>query len=344
MAYDPGAAVRRYMLLPDFHLENGLSICDFQLSYIVHGEPDADGGNVVLVTSSLGGDAHRLDFMIGDGLPFDPACMCIIAVDSIGNGHSSSPSNSINQARMRFPPFAIRDMVAAQRRLLKDVFGLDRILAVAGASMGGMQALQWAVSYPGVISGIVALVPMARSAPWSILVNEVSRRIVMADPAWNGGEYSTRDFAGWRASLAYVQAIISRSPSSVGDDIGDDDAIKWIDQLIDRSLPTAFDPNDWIFQSRAFDAHDLGTTPGFGGDTQAALKSISVPGLIMGPDFDLLTPPEDQRFAAGFPAARYVAIPSSRGHLAANVGSAADIALINAEAATFLSSLRSSPD
>lgn len=319
-------------------------IADFRLAYIVHGQPDADGGNVVLVTSSLGGDAHRLDFMIGDGLPFDPSDICVIAVDAIGNGHSSSPSNSLHQPGMRFPSYNIRDMVAAQRLLLTDIFGLDRILAVAGASMGGMQALQWAVSYPDAMQGIVALVPTAKSPPWSIVANEVSRRILMADPAWNGGNYDTRDFAGWRASLAYMQAIISRSPPLLSEDIGGADPVDWLDRLVDHILPTAFDPNDWIMQSRAFDAHDVGTTPGFDGDTRAALRSIKAAALIMGPDFDLLTPPEDQRLAASFDTARYINIPSRRGHLSANLGSAADIARINAEASTFLSSLRSSPD
>lgn len=340
MAYDPASAARQKHVVPSFTLESGVPVTDFAISYIVHGTPAADGSNVVLALSSLGGNAHRLDFMIGDGLPLDPAKFCTIAVDAIGNGHSASPSNSAAHPGMQFPQYNIRDMVASQRLLLEEVFGLTRIFAVIGASMGGMQALQWAVSHPQAMQAIIALVPLAKTPPWTLLANEISRRIVMADPAWNGGDYASRDFPGWRAALAYGNAVVSRSPDSVNAEVPSAQTSAWLDEQVDHSLIHGFDPNDWIMQTRAYDQHDLGTTPGFDGDTAAALGSIQVPTLVMGPELDLLNPGPNQReVASGIPGARFVHMPSNRGHLAANVGDERDIDQINDEAAAFLAAL-----
>lgn len=339
MSYEPAHSERQFWTLDEFLLESGEVIEDFRLAYIVHGTPLPDGSNVVLTTSSLGGNAHRMDFMIGDNLPLDPADYCIISVDAIGNGWSSSPSNSRTQSGMNFPAFTIRDMVASQRRLLSEIFGFETFLAVIGASMGGMQALQWAVRYPKAMKAIVALVPLAKTPPWTIIANEISRRIIQLDPQWQGGAYKDTNFAGWRTCLSLTQTVVARSPQTVGTD--KQSAIGWLDDIVDEALLRAFDANDWIAQTCAYDAHDLGTTPGFDGDTERALGAITVPALIMGPDLDLLNPSTDQQnAAAAIPNAQFVPIPSLRGHMAASPGDDADIRLINETTAAFLSAHR----
>ncbi len=106
--------------------------------------------NAVLVCAAIGQTHHRLDFLIGPGKALDPERFFIVAIDAIGNGLTSSPSTSTAQPLDRFPRFTIRDMVASQHAVLTQVLGLSGLAAVAGASMGGMQALQWGVSYPRV--------------------------------------------------------------------------------------------------------------------------------------------------------------------------------------------------
>ncbi|NKB64381.1 MAG: alpha/beta fold hydrolase [Gammaproteobacteria bacterium] len=338
MTYSPQTVERQTLALGDFVLENGEAIQNFELSYIVHGTPASDGSNVILVTSSLAGDAHRLDFLIGEGLAFDPSQYCVIATDAIGNGWSSSPSNSKEQPAMAFPQFGIRDMVESQRRLLQERFDLDQILAVAGASMGGMQALQWAVSHPTTMSTIIALVPLARTPAWTVISNETSRRILMLDPAWNNGNYDAQPENGWRTCAAFTQGLgictpidlDTLFPTTTG-------CLDWLKDIEDKFMAKGFDANDWIYQTRAYDAHNVGEIPPFNGHTQQALASIEAKTLIMGPDLDLLNPAEQQQeIAKQIPNAHYVPIPSIRGHLAASPGDLADISLINSEVTRFL--------
>jgi len=166
----------------DLPLASGETLRDAFVSYVVHGDEARLHEAPVLLTTAIGSTHHRLDFLIGEGRAFDPARRTIVVVDALGNGLSSSPSNSVAQGGADFPRIAIRDMVESQRRLL-DGLGIGRLAAVGGASMGGMQALQWAVSQPQRMDKVVAMTPMARTARWSQLVNEMSRRALFADAA-----------------------------------------------------------------------------------------------------------------------------------------------------------------
>ena len=331
MTYNPAREPRNHWLAAEFELESGAIIRDFRQSYIVHGQPEADGSNVILITASLGGDAHRLDFLIGAGLALDPQDLCIIATDPIGNGHSSSPSNSESQAGPDFPAYSIRDMVEAQRQMLLAQFGIEKFRAVVGASMGGMQALQWAVSHPGAMRAIVALVPLAKTPAWTIISNEISRRIIMLDPDWAGGRYTAQPAGGWRTAHGLTQVLAARSPQLMAQLCDEGvDPVSLLDSLVDGAMARGFDANDWLYQTRAYDAHDVGAGPVYGGDTVAALRSISVPALIMGPQLDLLNPSEDQlEIAKHIPDATFVDMKSHRGHMAANVGDDDEVDFMN---------------
>jgi homoserine O-acetyltransferase len=211
-ALQPGWIDRPHqtLALGDLVLEDGRAIRDFEISYVTHGRRAPADDNVVLVLTAIGSTHHRLDFLIGPGRPLDPDSYFIICVDAIGNGLTTSPSNSRTQPDLVFPRFAIRDMVASQRKLL-DALGIRRLTSVVGASMGGMQALQWGVSDPDRMRSIVALVPMARTRPWSVAMNEVARRILMTDPVWPSGPYG-RGFDAW---AALTRVITNRAPGAL---------------------------------------------------------------------------------------------------------------------------------
>ena len=198
-ALQPGWIDRPHqvMQLGDLPLESGEVIRDFEISYVTHGTRVPGDDNVVLVLTAIGSTHHRLDFLIGSDRPLDTERYFVVCVDAIGNGLTTSPSNSRSQPDLAFPRFTIRDMVASQRRLL-DALGIRRLVAVVGASMGGMQALQWGVSHPDAMRGIVALVPMARTRPWSVAMNEVARRILVADAGWPSGPYGN-GYDAWAA-------------------------------------------------------------------------------------------------------------------------------------------------
>src|SRR3981189_2747650 len=129
----------------DLKLESGAAIKDFSISYVTHGILNAKKSNAILMVTAISGNHHRLDFMIGPGKALDTAKYFIVWTDAIGNGLTTSPSNSKAQPRMQFPKFTIRDMVASQYRLMKEKLGIEHLVAVVGPSLGGMQALQWGV-------------------------------------------------------------------------------------------------------------------------------------------------------------------------------------------------------
>jgi homoserine O-acetyltransferase len=298
------------VVLGDLPLESGEIIRDFSISYVTHGTRAP--ANVILVLTAIGSTHHRLDFLIGPDRPLNPEKHFIVCVDAIGNGLTTSPSNSIAQPDLAFPRFSIRDMVASQRKLL-DALGIRRLAAVVGASMGGMQALQWGVSEPHSISSIVALVPMARTRPWSVAMNEVARRILMADPGWPSGPYGS----GFDAWAAMTRVITNRSPGAL-EGMPANAVPGLVADVIATLRKVGPDPLDWVYQSYAYDAHDVGTTPGFGGDTAAALRTIRAPTLLLVPDLDLYNPVGDAVEAATLiPDATLMRLAGDAGHAVA---------------------------
>ena len=328
------AAHRRFDL-GNFRLESGETIRDAFLSYVIHGDPDRLRDGAMLVTTAIGSTHHRLDFLIGPGAALDTQRYCILVIDALGNGLSSSPSNSTSQPGDRFPRFTIRDMVESQRLLL-DRLGVDRLAVVVGASMGGMQALQWAVSQPERMARVVAMTPMARTARWSQLVNELSRRAVFADlecrvPRPRGD--------AMRLWTPLTQLLMSRTPEAL-EAFNTQQALN--DWLGERSATLAQegpDAFDWCYQTWAYDDHDVGSTPGFGGDTRRALACIRAPVLILAPSNDLYNPVFSARWAsASIPGARFVELPGSDGHQSASGTSAESTALLREAIRSFLSS------
>src|SRR5207249_8626772 len=189
LAHGPNQPPHQVGKLGDLKLEGGEVIKDFAISYVTHGKLNAKKSNAILMVTAISGNHHRLDFLIGPGRALDTNKYFIVATDAIGNGLTTSPSNSKAQPRMKFPRFAMRDMVQSQYKLLKDKLGIDHVVTVIGPSMGGMQALQWGVSYPEFMDSLVALVPLARTPAWSVVIVDASRKAIMLDPAWKGGEY-----------------------------------------------------------------------------------------------------------------------------------------------------------
>ena len=322
----------------DLKLESGEVIKDFSISYVTHGTLNEKKNNAILMTSSIGGNHHRIDFLIGPGKALDTNKYFIIATDAIGNGLSTSPSNSKTQPGTGFPHFTIRDMVESQYRLVKEKFGITRLLAVSGASMGGMQTLQWGVSHPDTMVALIALTPMARTPAWSVAVNEATRKALTADAAYDDGKYTKQPEKGWRAWVDVLLTLATRTPEGLKAEYPNSlDVVKWINGFEDTWLKGGFDANNWIWQTWAYDRHDVGTTPGFNGDTVKALQSIKAKAILMNAPGDLYNPTaEAADDAKHVPGAQYVVIPSLQGHFAASAAKAADVEFMNKKVTEFL--------
>jgi homoserine O-acetyltransferase/O-succinyltransferase len=192
-------------------LEDGLTLeCGGRLGPITvaweqYGTPNRDRTNVVLVCHALSGGAQAAgwhdeggkpgwwDAFIGPGRAFDTTDFCVISTNVLGGCYGTTGPASIDPATglphgPGFPAITVWDMVRVQRALLERL-GIASLAAVAGGSMGGMQALAWSVLFPDWVKSVVAIASTDRHSPHQIAFNEVARRAVTADPAWRGGRY-----------------------------------------------------------------------------------------------------------------------------------------------------------
>ncbi|MEI2690670.1 MAG: homoserine O-acetyltransferase [Anaerolineae bacterium] len=189
-----------------FRLESGALLGPVTLAYETYGQLNAARSNAVLICHALSGGAHAAGYLtpdddqpgwwddcIGPGKAFDTNRYCVICSNVLGSCYGSSGPSSVDPATgqpygLHFPVVTIGDMVRAQVRLL-DHLGIDRLLAVAGGSMGGMQVLEWAAHHPQRVAAAIPIATTARHSPMLIAFSEVGRQAVYADPAWNNGDY-----------------------------------------------------------------------------------------------------------------------------------------------------------
>jgi homoserine O-acetyltransferase/O-succinyltransferase len=339
LAHGPNQPPHQSYKIGDLKLESGETIQDFSISYVTHGTLNAKKSNAILMVTAIGGNHHRLDFLIGPGKALDTDKYFIVCTDAIGNGLTTSPSNSTAQPHMKFPRFLIRDMVTSQYKLMTEHLGISHVVAVIGPSMGGMQTLQWGVSHPDFMDSLVALVPLARTPAWTVTVLEATRKVIMLDPAWKGGDYAEPPEQGIRLWRDILNFLAARTPEVSRDQFPNQlDILPWMKEQ-ETGLIKAFDANDWIYQTWAYDRHDIGMTPGMNGDLVKALRAIKAKTLIMVGTKDLLNPEWEPREAAHH--IRDVRVTSISpgtvtGHASAGGVFPADVDVLNTQIGAFL--------
>jgi homoserine O-acetyltransferase len=224
---------------------------------------------------------------------------------------------------------------------VKEKFGVTRLVTVIGASMGGMQALQFGVSYPDMAQSLVAIIPLGRTPAWTTNVLELTRQAIMTDPAWMGGNYSAGapPERGMRMWARLLFSNIVRTPDQLHADFPNNlDTVAWQNGIADNFWKR-IDARDWIYQTWAYDQHNLGTTPGFNGDYFKALKSIKAKTFILAGEGDLLNPEAGAREAAQYiPDARYLTLKTriALGHWSGAGATAPENELQNREIGAFL--------
>jgi homoserine O-acetyltransferase len=338
LAHTPNQPPHQSYKMGDLALESGEVIKDFSISYVTHGTLNAKKSNAILMVTAISGNHHRLDFLIGPGKALDTDKYFVVCTDAIGNGLTTSPSSSTAQPHMKFPKFVIRDMVTSQKKLMEHL-GIDHVVAVIGPSMGGMQTLQWGVSHPEFMDSLVALVPLARTPAWTVTVLEATRKAIMLDPTWQNGDYAAPPEHGIRLWRDILNFLAARSPEVSRDQFPNQLDILPFLQAQETALMKAFDANDWIYQTWAYDRHDVGTTPGMNGDHVKALRAIKAKTLIMTGTKDLLNPEWEPQEAARYIRDVRVATISPgtvTGHAAAGGAFPADVDYLNREISQFL--------
>ncbi len=290
-----------------FSFESGEHLDGLKVGYVTHGKLNAARDNAILISPGTANTRHSADGYIGPGRAFDTDRYFVIAIDGIGAGTSSKPQDGLMG---RFPRYTVRDMVHAAHAIVTQGLGLQRLAAVAGASMGAFQSLEWAIHHPEVAARVVLLVPASRAGN---IMRGVVRNMIDAisiDPLWKGGDYRVAPTRGleaagrlyypWTVADAYLEAL---SPAALEQEI-----------MGTVARAAAWDAWDLIRRYQASAAHDVALP--FGGDLARALGRVRAPTLILPSATDRLLGVDSARAIAQHVAnATYAEIPSARGHL-----------------------------
>lgn len=344
---------RKIRLLGPVKLDSGAEFAPVDFAYETYGTLNADKSNAILICHALTGDQYVASKhpitgkdgwwtrMVGAGKPIDPARHCIISINVMGSCMGSSGPASVDPSTggpygMAFPVITIGDMVRAQAILL-DHLGIETLSAVVGGSMGGMQALSWAVLYPERVRSAVIIASTARHSAQNIAFHEVGRQAIMADPRWNNGAYYGREAPASGLAVARMAAHITylseagltekfgrrlqnRPDGTMGSKSFGFDADFQVESYLryqGLSFVDRFDANSYLYITRAMDYFDLAEP--HDGVLAKAFAATKARFCLISFDSDWLYPTSESRrivhaLNAAGAAASFVELSSPFGH------------------------------
>ena len=315
---------QKFAVLGDFELQSGEVIHDCRLGYRTFGHLNSDKSNAVLVAIWFGGNSGQLAGAFGPGGMVDSSKYFVITIDPLGNGVSSSPSNSKLQPHMKFPQFTMADMVSSEHQLLTQVLHIHHLKAVTGASMGGMQTFQWMVSYPGFMDKAIPVVGSPRLGSYDLVLWHLQNDVVMNDPAWKNGDYTENPA---RLALGEIGAITLRTPHN----FNHEHSREHVPDLVHHyEIDPTMDANDHIRTTQAVMSLDVSAP--FGGFMERAAATVKARVLIIVSLEDHVVSPGPALEFAGLIHAPTVMLGSDCGHQS----SACEGAQVNTAVAQFL--------
>jgi homoserine O-acetyltransferase len=272
---------------PSLELDCGVTLTQVDVAYETYGILNAERSNAILVLHAFSGDAHAAGIssdgqpgwwsnMIGPGLGFDIDRYFVICSNILGGCRGTTGPICPNPETgkpygMRFPVITVSDMVRLQKKLI-DHLGIEKLLAVSGGSMGGMQALEWAVAYPDSVAAAIPIASTARHSAQQIAFNEVGRQAIMADPDWNGGDYYDSKPPARGLAVARMVGHITymsdasmrekfgrrlRDKSAFGYDFSVDFEVESYLRYRGSQFVNRFDANSYLYITKAMDYFDL---------------------------------------------------------------------------------------
>ena len=297
--------------LGDFRLENGQVIRDFRIGYRTFGALNAQKSNAVLFPTWFTGTTAELKGAVGPGRMIDPSKYFVILVDAIGDGVTSSPSNSKLQPRMSFPRFTILDMVHAEHELATRVLKLRHLRAVMGVSMGGMQTFQWIVAYPNFMDKAIPIVGSPKLTSYDLLLWSAEEHAIEADCNWKSGNYTSLPQAGMRTA-ADIHTLNLTTPAYRVAHTTPQAFPHFLESTELRTM-RSFDANDWIRQLQAMMAADVSKS--FGGSMRKAAAAVRAQVLVVPAQQDHMVNPAPAIAFAKLMHAKILLLTSDCGHL-----------------------------
>lgn len=316
---------QNFQLPEPLALDCGRTLKGVNIRYETVGTLAPDRSNAILITHALSGDAHVCgrhapedpkpgwwDEMVGPGRAIDTNRYFVICSNVLGSCAGSTGPRSVNPDtgnpyNLDFPVITIRDMVRAQRYLI-DYLGIEKLLSVVGGSMGGMQAMEWAINYPDRLDSAVPIATTSQLSPQSIAFDWVGREAIKYDPNWNNGNYSAdhvpdRGLAAARM-LAHITYLSDESMSlKFGRELQDTDSYSFdfhrdfaVESYLEhqgRRFVERFDANSYFYITRAMDYFDLAARAG--GDLARAFASAKAAFLVVSFSSDWLFPTAESR-------------------------------------------------
>jgi homoserine O-acetyltransferase len=328
-------------------LDGGATLAPVDVAYETYGVLNARKSNAILILHAFSGDAHAAgispetgkpgwwDNMIGPGKAFDTNKYFVICSNVLGGCRGTTGPASINPATgcpygMAFPVITIRDMVRLQKMLI-DHLGIPRLLSMSGGSMGGMQALEWAVSYPESVVSAIPIASTARHSAQQIAFNEVGRQAIIADPDWCDGNYYSGKPPARGLAVARMVGHITymsddsmrekfgrrlRGKNSFGYDFDVDFEVESYLRYRGNEFVNRFDANSYLYITKAMDYFDL--TNG-NGSLAAAFERAQARFLVISFSSDWLYPSyQSQEIVRALRSRNvdvaYCELPSNYGH------------------------------
>nr|WP_319384716.1 homoserine O-acetyltransferase [uncultured Roseibium sp.] len=345
----PSSRLARFSANEPLELDSGVQLAPWQIAYETYGALNADKSNAILVCHALTGDQYVAstnpvtgkpgwwELMVGPGKPIDTNHYFVVCANVLGGCLGTTGPASINAETgapygLDLPVITIRDMVRAQARLV-DFLGIDTLFTVIGGSMGGMQVLQWAASYPERVFAAVPIAASARHTSQNIAFHEVGRQAIMADPNWCGGGYigegirPTKGLAVARMAAHVTYMSDESLHQKFGRNLQDRDRLTFgfdadfqIESYLRHQGMTfvdRFDANSYLYVTRAMDYFDLAHE--FGGSLPAAFAGTKTRFCVMSFTSDWLFPTSESRSVvkalnAAAANVSFVEIESDRGH------------------------------
>ncbi len=296
----------------DFRLENGQSIHDLKIGYRTLGKLNPQRSNAVLFPTWFTGTTEQLVGFVGPGKLVDGSKYFVILVDALGDGVSSSPSNSRMQPRMQFPRFNIRDMVKSQHDLVTRVLGIHHLHAVIGISMGGMQTFQWMVSYPGFMDEAIPIVGSPRLASYDLLLWTAELHAIQYAKDWDHGNYTSPPVDAMD-TVADIHTLNLTTPTYRVEHTAPASFPMFLADA-EQSTLKSFDANNWVRQLQAMMADDVAAP--FGGSIEKAASAVRAKVLVIpSPQVHMVNPLPALNYAKLFHAQVFM-LTSDCGHLA----------------------------